>query len=88
MSTAYESIALARVADILFCSALTPEQHATDAQVFTAIRESLTQHGDWTTCMRVVRRAFAADVDAAAELVPRRRRGRLEQHGPSSEYGK
>lgn len=67
MTNAYESIALARVADILFCSYLTAEQCSTNAQVFTAIRESLAAYGGWKACMGEVTHAFVADIDAAAE---------------------
>jgi hypothetical protein len=66
MSEFTDGIALAAVADVLFCSGLTPEHRPNGGQVFTAVRETLATHGEWQDCMRVVADAFALDPNAAA----------------------
>lgn len=60
MSDLTEShVALARIADALFCSGLETGDAPTNRQLAAAIRTSLKTHRNWDGCTRAVAAAFA-----------------------------
>lgn len=60
-------VALARIADALFCSELETGQAPTSRQLAAAIRASLKAHRNWDGCTRAVAAAFALAPRAAEE---------------------
>ena len=68
MSDLTEShVALARIADALFCSDLETGDAPTKRQLAAAIRASLTTHRNWDGCTRAVAAAFARTPRAAEQ---------------------
>jgi hypothetical protein len=68
MSDLTEShVALARIADALFCSELETGQSPTNRQLAAAIRASLKIHRNWDGCTRAVAAAFAHAPRAAEQ---------------------
>lgn len=67
MSDLNEShLALARIADALFCSDLEVGAVLTGCQVAQAISDALSAHRDWDGLIRAVRAAFAKEPAEAA----------------------
>jgi hypothetical protein len=58
-------VALARIADALFCSELETGDVPTSQQLAAAIRTSLRTHRNWDGCTRAVAEAFAQTPKAA-----------------------
>lgn len=60
-------VALAHLADALFCSELETGSVPTGRQLAAAIRASLRTHRNWNGCTRVVAAAFATAPRSAEE---------------------
>jgi hypothetical protein len=67
MSDLNEShLALARIIDALFCSALEMDDTPSERQLAHAIRRALRTHRNWNGCTRTVAAAFAKAPTEAA----------------------